>query len=91
MTLAAIVTYDVMSATDTKMPRPGPIVATMGFYAALAAVGSISRAFEPAVVAVGWVLALSVLVTGQRGRGILRVFQKFAGIAQNVGSSAAVG
>jgi hypothetical protein len=91
VTLGAIVTYDVMGSVDSKMPRPGPIVATMGFYAALAAVGSISRTFEPAVVATGWVLALSVLVTGKRGAGLLHVFQKLASIVGNVGSSSAVG
>ena len=91
VTLAAIVTYDVIGSTDTKLPRPGPIVATMGFYSGLAAVGSISRAFEPAVVAAGWVLALSVLVTGQRGKGLLLLFQKLASIVQSVGSSPAVG
>ena len=91
VTLGAIVTYDVIGSTDTKLPRPGPIVATMGFYAGLAAVGSISRAFEPAVVAAGWVLALSVLVTGRRGKGLLLLFQKLASIVQNVGGSPAVG
>ena len=91
VTLAAIVTYDVIGATETKMPRPGPIVATMGFYALLAALGSISRTFEPVVVGVGWVLALSVLVTGQRGKGLLALFDKLAGFVQSVGSSSAVG
>lgn len=91
ITLAAIVTYDVMGATETKLPRPGPIVATMGFFALLAAVGSISRTFEPIVVAIGWVLALSVLVTGKRGRGILGLIETLAGYVQNLGSSAAVG
>lgn len=91
VTLAAIVTYDVIGATNTKMPRPGPIVATMIFFSGLAAVGSISKSFEPVVVGVGWVLALAVLVTGQRGKGLLGLFQKLAGIVQNVGSSSAVG
>jgi hypothetical protein len=91
VTLAAIVTYDVIGSTETKMPRPGPIVATMGFYAALAAAGSVSRSFEPVAVAVGWVLALSVLVTGNRGKGLLGLFSKLAGYVQNVGSSPAVG
>jgi hypothetical protein len=63
----------------------------MGFYAALAAVGSISRSFEPVVVGIGWVLALSVLVTGQRGKGLLGLFQKFAGLVQNVGQAPGVG
>lgn len=85
VTLGAIVTYDVMGATDTKMPRPAPIVATMGFFALLAAVGSISRTFEPVVVAIGWVLALSVLVTGGRGRGLLGLFQRLAGYVGQLG------
>lgn len=85
VTLGAIVTYDVMGATETKLPRPGPIVATMSFYALLAAVGSISRSFEPVVVGVGWVLALSVLVTGKRGRGLLGLFSKLAGYVGQLG------
>lgn len=78
VTLAAIATYDVLGKQGTKLPRPGPIVATMGFYAFLAAFGSVSRTFEPVVVAVGWVLALAVLVTGRRGAGILSLLQSFA-------------
>lgn len=91
VTLGAIVTYDVMGATDTKMPRPAPIVATMGFYALLAAVGSISRTFEPVVVAIGWVLALSVLVTGGRGRGLLGLFSKLAGYVGKLGGDTTAG
>ncbi len=91
VTLGAIVTYDVMGATGTKLPRPGPIVATMGFYALLAAFGSISRTFEPAVVAVGWVLALSVLVTGGRGRGLLGLFQNLAGYVGKLGGDTTTG
>lgn len=69
----------------TKLPRPAPIVATMVFYAMLAAVGSISRTFEPVAVAVGWVLALSVLVTGRRGAGIVGVLQKLTGYVGKLG------
>lgn len=92
VTLAAIVTYDVMDATagQTKLPRPGPIVATMGFYAFLAAIGSISRTFEPVVVAVGWVLALAVLVTGRRGAGILHLLQTLAGYAGKLGGDSSI-
>jgi hypothetical protein len=79
------------ATTLTKLPRPGPIVATMGFYALLAAIGSISRTFEPVLVAVGWVLALSVLVTGKRGQGLLGLFQTLAGYVGKLGGSAAVG
>ncbi len=86
VTLGAIVTYDVMSATATKLPRPGPIVATLGFYAMLAAVGSISRTFEPVAVAVGWVISLAVLVTGKRGAGIVGLLRSFAGWTQNLGA-----
>lgn len=86
VTLGAIVTYDVLGGDGkTKLPRPAPIVATMGFFAALAAAGSASRTFEPVIVAVGWVLALSVLVTGQRGAGILSVFEKFTGYVGTLG------
>lgn len=91
VTLSAIVTYDLIGSTDAKLPRPGPIVATMVFYSGLAAVGSISRTFEPVIVAAGWVLALSVLVLGQRGKGLLGLFSKLTGWVQSVGSSAAVG
>lgn len=91
VTLGAIVTYDVMGAPDVKMPRPAPIVATMVFYAMLAAVGSISRTFEPVVVAVGWVLALSVLVTGRRGAGILNVLQTLAGYVGQLGGDSGKG
>lgn len=89
VTLAAIVTYDVMGyaagGASTKLPRPGPIVATMAFYALIAAVGSISRTFEPLAVAVGWVLALSVIVTGKRGAGIVALLQRLAGLVGKLG------
>jgi hypothetical protein len=91
VTIAALVTYDVIGAPEVKLPRPGPIVAAMGFYAALAAVGSVSRSFEPVVAGVGWVLALSVLVTGQRGKGLLGLFQRFAQLVQGIGQAPAVG
>lgn len=83
--LGAIVTYDVMGAQETKLPRPAPIVATMIFYALLAAAGSISRTFEPVIVATGWVLALSVLVTGKRGSGLLGLLRTLAGYVGKLG------
>lgn len=85
VTLGAIVTYDVLGATERKMPRPAPIVATLGFYSLLALVGSASRSFEPVVVAVGWVLALAVLVTGQRGAGLVHVVQGLAHMVARLG------
>jgi len=85
VTLAAIVTYDVIGAEGGKMPRPGPIVATFGFFGFLAAIGSVSRTFEPVVVAVGWVTALAVLVTGRRGAGIVGLLRKLAGYVSVLG------
>lgn len=90
--LTAIVTYDVLDETrQTRLPRPAPIVATMGFYALLAAFGSISRSFEPVVVVTGWVLALSVLVTGRRGAGILGLVQRLAGYVGKLGGDTTTG
>lgn len=85
VTLAALVTYDVMGAEKTKLPRPAPIVATMVFYALLAAVGSVSRSFEPVVTGVAWLITLTVLVTGRRGAGILGVLSKITGYVSNLG------
>jgi hypothetical protein len=78
---------ETRGSTDggVKLPRPAPIFATMVFYAMLAAVGSISRTWEPVATAVAWVLALAVLVTGKRGAGILAVLDKITGYVANVG------
>jgi len=86
VTTGALVTYDLLGAQDKKLPRPGPIVASVGFYAILGLAGSASTAFEPVAVAVGWVLALSVLVTGKRGKGIVNLLNTWAGYVGKLGS-----
>lgn len=78
VTLAAIITYDIQGADKMKLPRPAPIVGTLGFYGMLAAVGSVSSTWQPVTVALGWLLTLTVLVTGKRGKGITRLLGQFA-------------
>ena len=78
VTTGAIVAYDLMGATDKKLPRPGPIVATIGFFSIMGLAVAASETFAPVVVASGWVLALAVLVTGRRGTGIVKLLNGFA-------------
>ncbi len=78
LTTGAIVAYDLIGATDKKLPRPGPIVATIGFFSLLGLAAAASETFAPVVVASGWVLALAVLVTGRRGQGIVKLLNGFA-------------
>ena len=86
VTLAALVTYDVMgSKGKTKLPRPAPIVATLTFVAMLAAAGSVSRSWAPLATAVAWVVTLSVLVTGRRGAGLVGLLTKATGYVANLG------
>lgn len=87
VTLAAIVTYDIQGAEHAKLPRPAPIVGTLGFYGILAAVGSVSSTWQPVTVLLGWLLALTVLVTGKRGRGITHLIGQLAGYVRGAGSS----
>lgn len=82
----ALVAYDLLGAEEKKLPRPGPIVASIGFYAMLGLAATASATFVPAVVAAGWVLALSVLVTGKRGKGVVRLLADLAGYAGKLGS-----
>jgi hypothetical protein len=74
--IGAIVTYDMLQNQGTKLPRPGPVVAALGFYALLALVGSLSQTAGRVAGAVGAVLALTILVTGKRGQGILGLLKK---------------
>ena len=84
VTTAAIVTYDMMG-TQRKLPRPGPIVATVGFFSMLGLAAGASETFAPVIVASGWVLAISVLVTGKRGKGIVGLLSRFAQLAAKTG------
>lgn len=78
VTTGAIIAYDVMGNPDKKLPRPGPIVATMGFFSLMGLAAAASDTFAPVIVASGWVLALAVLVTGRRGKGIVNLLNGFA-------------
>jgi hypothetical protein len=92
VTAAAVIAYDMMGVQDKKLPRPGPIVATIGFFSMLGLAAAASDTFAPVFVASGWVLALAVLVTGKRGAGIVKLLNDFAGLVAKTGSgqSAAV-
>ena len=81
----AIVAYDLTGAQQKKLPRPGPIVASVAFYSLLAFAAAASSTFRPAVVASGWVLALAVLVTGRRGQGLLGLVAGLARLAAKIG------
>ncbi len=87
VTAAAIITYDMMGVQDKKLPRPGPIVATIGFFSMLGLAAAASDMLAPIAVAVGWVLALSVLLTGKRGKGIVKLFEGFAHQVAKIGSN----
>lgn len=86
VTTGAIVAYDLMGATDKKLPRPGPILASVGFYALLGLAAAASDTLRPAIVATGWVLALTVLVTGKRGKGIISLIDGFTRQVQKIGN-----
>lgn len=88
--VGAIVTYDMLQNQGTKLPRPGPVVAALGFYALLALVGSLSQTAGRVAGTVGAVLALTILVTGKRGQGILGLLQrltKSAGLTPKIQSN----
>ncbi len=85
VTTGAIVAYDLMGVQDKKLPRPGPIVAAMGFYSMLGLAAAASDTFAPVIVASGWVLALAVLVTGKRGKGLVNLLSGFARLAAKTG------
>lgn len=84
----AIVAYDLTGVQKKKLPRPGPIVASVAFYSLLAFAAAASSTLRPAVVASGWVLALAVLVTGRRGQGLLGLVAGLARMAAKIGGSA---
>lgn len=81
----SIVAYDLMGQQDKKLPRPGPIVASIGFYSLLGLAAGASDTFAPVIVASGWVLALAVLVTGKRGQGLVKLLGDFAKLAAKTG------
>lgn len=87
VTLGSIVAYDLMGLgnLDKKLPRPGPIVATVAFYSILAFGAAASATLRPAIVASGWVLALAVLVTGKRGQGLVGLLAGVARLAAKTG------
>ena len=85
VTTGAIIAYDLMDKPDKKLPRPGPIVATVGFFSIMGLAAAASDTFAPAIVAAGWVLALSVLVTGKRGAGMVKLLADFAKLAARTG------
>lgn len=85
VTTGAIIAYDLMGAQDKKLPRPGPIVATMGFFSILGLAAAASDTFAPVIVASGWVLALTVLVTGKRGAGVVKLMGDLAKMVAKVG------
>ena len=86
VTTGALVAYDMMGGQQKKLPRPGPIVASMGFFAMMGLAASASETFAPVIVASGWVLALAVLVTGKRGQGIVKLLSNLAQLAAKTGS-----
>lgn len=77
--MAALVTYDMLQNTGQKLPRPGPPVSALVFYSLLALIGSLSQSAARVAGMVGAVLALTVLVTGRRGKGILDLITKLTG------------
>lgn len=87
VTTGSLVAFDLLGKSDSKLPRPGPIVAAMGFYSMLAFAAEVSETFRPAVVASGWVLALAVLVTGKRGTGLVRLLGDLAKLAAKTGQA----
>lgn len=85
VTTGAIIAYDLMGVPGKKLPRPGPIVATIGFFSLMGLAAAASETFAPVVVASGWVLALAVLVTGRRGAGVVRLLNGFASQVAKLG------
>jgi hypothetical protein len=87
VTLTAIVAYDVAGRSEPKLPRPAPIVGVLGFYGLLAAVGSVASSWQPLTVMVGWLVTLTVLVTGKRGAGITRLVGDFTKYVTKLGGA----
>jgi hypothetical protein len=81
--VAALVTYDMLQSQGQKLPRPGPPLSALVFYALLALVGSVGPAAARVAGMVGAVLALTVLVTGKRGAGILGLLTKITGMVSS--------
>lgn len=85
VTLGTIVAYDLLGAKEKKLPRPGPIVATVAAYGMMALLAAASETLRPAIVASGWVLALAVLLTGKRGQGLVGLLASIARLAAKTG------
>lgn len=80
--VAAIVAYDLMQNPGTKLPSPKAPIAALGFYSLLAIIGSLGENMARITSAVGGVLALTLVVTGKRGKGILGLLNKLTGLAK---------
>ena len=85
VTITALITYDLQAKPGQKLPRPGPPLAAIGFYALLAVAGSFGAVMAQLAASVGALLSLTVLVTGKRGAGILGLVNKLTGQAQAAG------
>ena len=88
VTVASLAAYDLFAQNGQgKLPKPGPILAALGFYGLLALFGSLGDTAARFAAAVGAVLALTVLVTGKRGKGLLQLIQHLTGQVAPHGSN----
>jgi hypothetical protein len=83
VTLVAIIAGD-LDRKQQKMPRPAPIVATLGFFALLAAAGSFSAGSARVVALIGGVIALTAMTTGARGRTMIRLVRRLTSYTRSL-------
>lgn len=69
----------------TRLPPPRELVAILGLYAILGLIGSFGALLERAAAVVGGVTALTLLVVGARGQGMVLLLRKFASLLANPG------
>jgi hypothetical protein len=71
-----------------KLPDPRQIVAALAFYAVLGLVGSFGRGASTAAGWVGAIMALTLLVTGKTGKGMLLLVEQLARMTRAPAGSA---
>lgn len=89
VSLAALVAYDLNGASGSgrQMPKPGPLVGTLGLFAVLSLIGSFSPGAARVVAAFGGLITLTAMIGGARGKGLTEVFQKLSGWLQGLAGS----
>ncbi len=78
--LAGVVTADVLSQQDRNMPRPRRLLAVLLFYGTMSLIASFGAGPARFAAAAGGVAALSALLFGVVGRGVIALLQRGTGL-----------